>query len=721
MNSKGSLSKIAIACILAFTKFAICLSFGQAIYSGLLLPYLNFGVILILLGAGVNILIIVFLSKIPMAVARPQDEPLPLMVIMVQSLILPFTTAGAAFPTVLATIILTTFMTGLILYLFGLLKWGNFSRYIPFPILAGFLAATGMLLIMSAVHQLLPADKSGLSLFAQLLETKNLLLWLPSVGYGILLFICSERFQNSLVFSGILLSGIVVFYLIVIVSGISITTLKSWGLLLEISPISFSHIFSVFHTGNPIHWSFILKQFPFIFAIAMVSTFALLFIILSLELVLKREIDFNKELKIAGLANLFGGLTGGIIGYHGLSNAVILSGFNMQGKAIGIICGISVIFSIFFIDKILGFFPHFLLIGLVVYLGISLLYRWTIGVLSQLDKMDKTCIAIVLLVTLFFGFIEGILSGLLISILFFIITYSRTPVIRYSMNGSMLSSTFERETVARMVLKQNGNHLVYVKLQDYLFFGSTNHLTNQLHEMDTEDAFISHFVLYDFAHVTGLDSSVMMNFQKMSDYAAERKIFIVLTGFDANPAVKNKMYAIQTSNHLIQIEKTDDALIYCENQILEDSGYFSELNACSISLEDFLGDKTLSPLLSRYFIDLNLAPNTYLVRQGDRSHDLFYLESGQILIFIGEDGNRRHLATIGPGNIIGEIAFYLHSERSASMVTLTTCKLKALSHKNLKKLQKEHADFADIFNQTIIHILSKKLINTTKKVDLLSR
>lgn len=66
-------------------------------------------------------------------------------------------------------------------------------------------------------------------------------------------------------------------------------------------------------------------------------------------------------------------------------------------------------------------------------------------------------------------------------------------------------------------------------------------------------------------------------------------------------------------------------------------------------------------------------PGAYLMEQGDVGTECFLVLEGEAGVISGED----HVATIGPGSIVGEMALIGHRPRNASVVAQTPMRLLA--------------------------------------------
>jgi CRP-like cAMP-binding protein len=66
-------------------------------------------------------------------------------------------------------------------------------------------------------------------------------------------------------------------------------------------------------------------------------------------------------------------------------------------------------------------------------------------------------------------------------------------------------------------------------------------------------------------------------------------------------------------------------------------------------------------------------PGEYLFHQDEKTQDLFILKKGSVRIFKNEGGVEIDLDTVGPGNVVGEVASIDGGARTASGIALEEC------------------------------------------------
>jgi SulP family sulfate permease len=256
--------------------------------------------------------------------------------------------AESAFVTMAVFIALSSIFTGIFFVLMGRFRLGSLIRYIPFPVIGGFLAAVGWILFEGAFSLLVDYSFS-FSTLGDLLEEDVLIRWLPAMVFGVAMFIITRLKSHYLIIPAILIGGIVLFFVVVLALGESVSTVEAGGWML--GPFEHDSAWRplFLEDFSLVDWDLILHEFGHIPTIALVSSIALLLNISGLEVQSDDDIEVKGELQTTGLANIGMGIFGGFVGFHTLS--ISLLGWRMQGKGrllgviFGLICLVALIFG----------------------------------------------------------------------------------------------------------------------------------------------------------------------------------------------------------------------------------------------------------------------------------------------------------------------------------------------------------------------------------------
>ena len=103
----------------------------------------------------------------------------------------------------------------------GLFKLGNLIRFIPYPVIGGFLAGAGWLLVRGAFSVMIGSNPS-LSDLPSMLAVDMLIKWLPGLLLAVLLLLILRRHNHYMIVHGLILDATGLFYLVLRLLGISL-------------------------------------------------------------------------------------------------------------------------------------------------------------------------------------------------------------------------------------------------------------------------------------------------------------------------------------------------------------------------------------------------------------------------------------------------------------------------------------------------------------------
>ncbi|MGB0453551.1 MAG: Crp/Fnr family transcriptional regulator [Bacteriovoracaceae bacterium] len=72
---------------------------------------------------------------------------------------------------------------------------------------------------------------------------------------------------------------------------------------------------------------------------------------------------------------------------------------------------------------------------------------------------------------------------------------------------------------------------------------------------------------------------------------------------------------------------------------------------------------------------IKLAADKYLIREGEESSEMYYLQSGTMAVYKHKGGTEVQIGTIYSGEILGEMSFLDRAPRCASVKTISDCEL----------------------------------------------
>jgi SulP family sulfate permease len=699
-----------------FTLIA-CVSFGALIFSGELASHLSTGIQLALFGAVMVVGISSLLSSYPGIIAGPHHTTAAVLGLTVNTIIASIASVAEErqiLLTAVATIMLNSLVMGIFFFGVGWFKLGELIRFIPYPVIGGFLAGTGWLLLEGSFHFMVKGHIDFAHL-DYLFKSETLLTWLPGIGFGILLFIAFRRYHHNLLVL-LLLSvvAIAVFYGVLKITGNSLEWSNKAGLLLG----SFSGktvkepLPLVAITGA--NWGAIAKQIPKLASLWLIDIIGLLFSVSNIEIAVHRHIHLDRELKVAGIASFVAGLGGGFSGFPLSADTALVYRLTGAKRAVGLIAAAFCTLVLFWGMPALHFCPKFLVGGILVFLGLDLLWDWVYLTWFKLPKADYMIILLILLVIVSFGFLQGIALGIVAAVILFAVNYSQIGVAKRVFSGASSGSHVQRSTSQEKILQEQGEGTCIIELHGLIFFGTAHKLLNQIRKR-VNDRSLSplRFLILDFRLVSGLDTSAVLSFLKLEQLAKEQDFLVLFTDIAKSDERKLRQGGClsdsETNNRIFP--DLDRGLEYCENCILQaHNSVNTQFTSVQEQLQTFLPEGSDSERLRKYLEPRHLEEGEFLFHQGDNPNGLYFLESGQVSVFLElADGKTKRLRTYQSGTILGEIGLYANIPRSASVIADAPSYLYHLSGEAFAKIEREDSHLAASFHKFIVNLLSERL------------
>jgi SulP family sulfate permease len=446
----------------------------------------------------------------------------------------------------------------------------------------------------------------------------------------------------------------------------------------------------------------------------------------ALELTVGQDIDLNRELRAAGVANVLAGFAGGMGGYQALSASSLSYRIGSRGRLAGLLAGVICIVMLFTGQSWLSYFPKMILGGVLVLLGIDFLYEWVIVGYKRLSKADYGIVILILLVIASTNFLIGVVVGLVATVILFVLNYSKIEIVHHALSGTEMKSNVERSKQQREVLERSGKQTHILELQGYIFFGTANALLERMRAKirQAEDPPVR-FVILDFRRVSGLDASAVFSFVKCKQLAETQGIDMVLTNVSENIQKQLNQSSILCSDENIRLfVDLDRGLEWCEDQLLNSASVYAI--EVPLTLPERLIDggfhKDEVERLLGYLEREEFIQGDHLIQQGAEAEDLFFLEQGKISIYLElENDQRVRLQTLGTRTIVGEIGLYLGERRTASVVAEEPSVAYRLTKTALKKMQQNDPQLSAAFHLYIARLLAERVADTTRLLAAMSR
>ncbi len=723
------LRSIPTAFLCWFLTVIFSVSLAALIFRGALAPYLAMGIGMSLFTAAVVGLVVSVIGSLPGTIAIPSDRTAPMLAILVGSIAATFPRAAQSaemIQTCLGALILSTFLTGLLLALLGHYRLGRLVRFLPFPVVGGFMAGAGWLLLQGAMVVLTGQDIT-LGHLEFLAHPETFLRWGPAFAMACALVVATRWLRHFLVIPLIVTGSVVVFYFIAGSYGISLDQLRAHGWL----PGPFPHTVNwqpvTLHLIYSTDWGRVLLQSNALATVLLVSSTSVLLISSAMELAAQTEVDADRELEAAGVANLAAVLGGGLVGFHSLSLTSLALRIGPASRWVGLITAAASALTLLAGPNLVTYLPVPVLGGLLLYLGLNFLAEWLVDARKRMPRSDYLIIVLIVVIVAWAGYLVGVGFGLLLAILLFALRYSRIDIVRLMINGSQHRSNVDRSPEEQKLLVPLRDSILILQLQGFIFFGTAHSLLHRVRvRAHAADHAPLRFVFLDFRHVTGLDSSTLLSFTKLLQVARLLEFRIICTNLTPPLLRSLRRDPALFQNEGFQIQPDiDHAMESCEQLFLEPhrANLTPSLLEVESLLEARLPDRPgIAPRILRYFQPQAASSGSILARQGDTTRDLFLLQKGQIsACFQAGRHESVRLRTMGPGSVVGEIGLYLNLPRTASLVVDAESLVWRLTPEALDAMEAEDPPAAAALHAFLARTVASRLVQANELLEISMR
>ena len=366
--------------VTSVVSVAYGLSFAALIFAPPLTPWIAYGMAATFLTSAISASIMAARSSLPFAIAGPDGSTAAVTASLVTALIERLAAGGAPddlLAPVMIVLALAAALTGILLCGLGLARAGGAIRFIPYPVIGGFLGATGWLMVGGAVR-VITDRRLNFSTIDDLLGLLTLAKLAAAGAVALALYLSLRRLRNPFVLPGILLAGIAAADLAFALPGTTLGEAQAEGWMFKApAAVGLTQTWDLSDLRN-FPWRVVPALSGDLLAVMFVTAISMLLNTTGIEFVTKREADLQRELKTLGIANLAAAALGGYASCTSLSRTTL----NYAAGGRGRICGLTVAaVSVVVLTANPGFLayvPKFVLGGLLLYLGSSLMYGWLV-------------------------------------------------------------------------------------------------------------------------------------------------------------------------------------------------------------------------------------------------------------------------------------------------------------------------------------------------------
>ena len=729
------ISNLTSTAILGILNTSIVVSFATLIFAGPCPEYFASGVAFFLLAGCIGSILIALFSSYEGTIGCIQDVPSAISGLMAVSLagMLAGSSQGTIFANIFAVILISTLMTGIAFVLLGYFKLGNLVRFIPYPVMGGFLAGTGWILFKAGLEV---STGVGFNLPQVLTFFSQANVWQLACGvvFAVWFFILSRYFSSNMLMAASVLISIVIFFIVAGLLDISAARLEQQGWLLGPLPKGSLWRSLTVPDFNAIEWTLLGTQFGSILTIVLLSAISFLLGASALELVANRDLDMNKDLQKTGVTNLIASVFGAPASYLIISDTALATQMGARTRFAGIFMGLFMAVIFFLGGQILSYVPKFVAGGMILFIGLSLLTEWLVDARKSFPPIDYLIVISILLIIEFMGFLEGVGAGIFASVIIFVIRYSSINLVKNAGDGNRFRSSKDRPIPDQRLLDHYGHQSLILQLQGFIFFGTANSLYETIRSHVESSETPLRFIMLDLGLVRGIDSSAVKSFEKIMQLLNKNDIHLFLANLAQR--TKNQLeaggFSKDAHERLNFFSDIDQSLEHCEDKIVatkmgtdqaelqdvrqvKDDLMQAVYNDMMAALEHQIKFEEQVEKMKPYLEEMKVTEGKHLFKQGDTNRDLFFIMRGTInLIGESRQGIMTRIRSLGPWTVTGEAGAFSGYHAPYSALAEKDGLVCRLSEENRQQMESENPELAAEFHRLIIIMIGNQLMKASR-------
>ncbi|KAJ5935419.1 hypothetical protein N7466_004966 [Penicillium verhagenii] len=485
---------------------------------------------------------------------------------------------------VIATTILafsvSSILTGLVFFLMGVCGLGSLIGFFPRHILIGCIGGVGYFLLQTAVEvsARLPGTlEYNLVTLQKLFHADTVALWIIPLSLAIGLLVLKRFIRSNFLVGAYFIAVAVMFYIVVLSAGVSMDTLhaKGWAFDAPSSNHPWYHFYSLYDF-SAVNWTAFADTLPAMFALTFFGVLHVPINVPALGISTGEDnLNVDRELMAHGVTNAVSGFAGSIQNYLVYTNSLLFIASGGESRLAGLMLaaatgGIMVIGPV-----IIGYIPVMVVGALIFLLGIELLEEALVDTWGKLTRLEYLTVLIIVVTMGAWDFVMGILVGIMLACVNFVVQTSRKSAIRATFSGEIAGSTVRRPPIQQQFLHEAGQQTVIMKLGGYLFFGTIVNVENTMRGLIQDDAFRKQpirFLILDFSRVYGLDFSAAEAFTRINRILRKRNVQTTISGLNVEGDVGKSLQNVglfEPETGVPIFEDLNSALEFCENDYLK--------------------------------------------------------------------------------------------------------------------------------------------------------
>ena len=708
--------------------FPAAIAFGVTVYGAVAPSYAAYGALAGIVGVVVMGLVASWLGGTERLISAPCAPAAAVL----SAFAIQMVQRGDSPDLIVLMLVVIGMLAGLMQAGLGLIGLGGLIKYIPYPVVSGYLTGVGLIIIGSQIPRLLGAPDTlrwwealrdpaiwdwralAIGLTTALVATgaQRVTKKVPGIILGILagllayglfaLFDPSLRVLpgNSLVIGSLAIAG----------DGFLSLLVTRWS--------------GISHLGVDL----IAGMLGVALTLAALLSIDTLKTCVVLDQLTRSRHEPNRELVGQGIANMVSNALGGLSGAGQMGATLVGLNSGSESRMAGVMAGVFALAAALLFSAFFAWIPVSTLAGILVVIGFRMIDRAPLQFLrARATVLDFGVVATVVAVALTSSLIAASAAGVALAMVLFVRAQIGSTAVRHKMLLRQSPSSWHRPEPELAILEARGDEAVIFELQGSLFFGNTYQLYTDLEkEISTRS-----YVIIDLRRVQSIDVTAAHLFNLIRDAIRERGAKLVLSGIQENHPRGRNLHEFLGLNGLWHARSTtvrqfpdlDAAIAWVEDRLLGEAEYSVDGEAPMLlqDMEIFARRKveTLQDLEACMDIRTYQAGDI-IYAHGQPGDELYWVRRGSVRLMAQLPlGKRKSVASFGRGDFFGSLAFMDGQPRPNDAVAVTTTELYVLTRAKFNEVTAMHKQLAADLAYAMARTLALRLRRTESKLTML--
>ena len=422
----------------------------------------------------------------------------------------------------IGTIVATFVLAGIFMVLMGVLRIGQYIRYMPYPVISGFMSGIGFIIIFMQIFPFfgMKSPSSIVEVFSSLhvvidgMNTEAVALAIGTIAIIYLFPLLTKKVPSTLV----ALIGLSLFSN---VFGLSVPIIGD-------IPSGLPEV----HIDTLLNMDWHHPMVIIIPALTLAALGAIDSLLTSVvaDNMTKTQHDSNRELIGQGIGNVVAGLIGALPGAGATMRTVVNINAGGKTQISGMIHSIALLVVLFGAGMYAKLIPLAVLAGILITVGIGIIDYKGIKHINVVPRSDAIVMVIVLIMTVFVDLLQAVAVGMVLASILFMKQMgdiAESKAVSSSLNDFDCVSLKEDE---KIIAEKIRNQIYIHHFDGPIFFGFTAHFKKMMKELPEVSV-----VIFRMKSVPSIDQSGMYALEDAMLELKRRDISIIITGLQQQP------------------------------------------------------------------------------------------------------------------------------------------------------------------------------------------